>query len=380
MAELAYVQEERASDLSLLGTGSVLNLYLKGKKSSQINVLVGFLPNSNQVAGQKKLLLTADANILLRNSFGAGETIGLVWQQLQQKSPRLNLLYEQPYIFHSSFGLNFSLDMYRRDSTFLNLNMNLGTSYKIREKQTASIFLQRRQTIVSDVNTALVLLTHQLPRDADVSSLNLGAGYGYNSTNYKLNPRKGNELTVTATAGTKKIRKNQQILELEDPNNPSFKFEQLYDTVKQNVYQFRVNAYAAHYLPVGKQSTLKMGVNAGLYQSASYFRNELFQIGGYRLLRGFDEESQFVSRYGIGTLEYRYLIGINSAFFAFVDGGWGSNVLEQPAQHTYIGTGLGLSFETRAGIFNLAWAVGKRNDLEFNLRQSKVHLGFASYF
>src|SRR5439155_13018594 len=44
LAELNYVQEERRSDLSLLGTGSVLNLYLKQKKSSQINALVGFQP------------------------------------------------------------------------------------------------------------------------------------------------------------------------------------------------------------------------------------------------------------------------------------------------------------------------------------------------
>ncbi|HYK56669.1 MAG TPA: hypothetical protein VEV15_09330, partial [Flavisolibacter sp.] len=96
--ELNYLQEERPSNLDLLGTGSVLNLYLKPKRSSQINALIGFLPNSNALAGSKKLLLTVDANVLLRNALGSGETIGLVWQQLQQGSPRLNLLFEQPYI------------------------------------------------------------------------------------------------------------------------------------------------------------------------------------------------------------------------------------------------------------------------------------------
>jgi hypothetical protein len=98
------------------------------------------------------------------------------------------------------------------------------------------------------------------------------------------------------------------------------------------------------------------------------------------LLRGFDEESQFVSRYAIGTVEYRYLLGLNSAFFVFLDGGLGRHEVDLVKQHTYFGTGLGLSFETKAGIINLAWAVGQRDDLPFNLRQSKVHLGFASYF
>jgi len=380
LKELNYVQEERPSDLSLLGTGSVLNLYLKPKRSSQINALIGFLPNSNQLNGGKKLLVTIDANILLRNALGSGETIGLVWQQLQKGSPRLNLLFEQPYIFKSQFGLHFSLDMYKRDSTFLNLNMNLGTNYRISERQTGSVFLQRRQTIVNGVNTALVLQTKRLPAEADVSSLNLGISYVFNSTDYRFNPKKGSEFIFTSTAGTKSIKKNTQIIEMKDPSNPSFKFEQLYDTVKPKVYQFRVTASAAHFFPVSGQSTFKLGLNAGIYQSANYFRNELFQIGGYKLLRGFDEESQFVSKYAIGTAEYRYLIGLNSAFFAFFDGGYGKHLQEAKPDHTYLGAGLGLSFETKAGIINLAWAVGKRNDLEFNLRQSKVHLGFTSYF
>jgi hypothetical protein len=54
--------------------------------------------------------------------------------------------------------------------------------------------------------------------------------------------------------------------------------------------------------------------------------------------------------------------------------------LNNKINYTYFGTGLGLAFETKAGIINLSWAVGKRNDTRFNLRQSKIHLGFVNYF
>ena len=97
-------------------------------------------------------------------------------------------------------------------------------------------------------------------------------------------------------------------------------------------------------------------------------------------MRGFTEESEYVSQYVIGTLEYRYLIGVNSNFFVFVDGGWAKNPIQEISNHSYIGTGLGMAFETKAGIFNLAWAIGKRDDSELNLRQSKVHFGFVNYF
>ena len=380
ISEISYVQQEHVPTIDYLGTGSVLNLYLKARKNSQANALIGFLPNSDDVSGNQKLRLTVDANILLRNALSNGETIGLVWQQLQQKSPRLNLLYEQPYIFHSSFGLNFSFDMYKRDSLFLNINMNLGTSYQLEERKTVRLFLQRRQSIVSGINEANIIQSRTLPQEADVSSTNLGVGYEFSNTDYRFNPRKGNEFIISGTAGTKKIKKNNQILDLKDPFDPDFNFEHLYDTVKLKAYQLRIITTAAHFIPLATQSTIKLGLNAGIYQSANYFRNELFQIGGYKLMRGFDEESQFVSQYAVGTVEYRYRVGLNSFFFVFTDGGLGKHLLETKKNHSYLGTGLGLSLETKAGIINLAGALGRRDDIPFNFRQFKIHIGFASYF
>ena len=377
IGQLSYVEEEKPSDLTLLGTGSVLNLYLKSKKNSQVNLLVGFLPNSDQ-ASAKKFQLTGEANVLLRNALSIGETIGLNWQKLQPESQRLNLLYEQPFIFKSPIGLGFNFNMFRKDSTFLNVDMKLGANYDIGSSQKASFFIQRRQTIVNGVNTTQVIFTKQLPQEGDVSSNNLGVSYEYNSTDNRINPRKGAEFFIVTSAGSKKIKKNSQVLELKDPSNPSFKFESLYDTVKLKTYQLRLNAQAARYFSLGGLSVVKTGISAGIYQSGSIYRNELFQIGGYKLLRGFDEESQYVSQYAVGTLEYRFLINTNSNFFAFADGGWGR--YSEKLTHTYISTGLGISFETKAGIFNLVWALGKRDDATFNLRQSKIHLGFVNYF
>jgi hemolysin activation/secretion protein len=181
--------------------------------------------------------------------------------------------------------------------------------------------------------------------------------------------------------GTKKIKKNNEVLELKDPGDPSFNFGTLYDTTKLKTYQLRIRVSATKYFPLGKQSAIKTALNAGIFQSGNVFRNELFQIGGYKLLRGFDEESQYLSQFVIATTEYHYLVGQNSYFYVLADGGWGrNNSQNNKINYTYIGTGVGLAFETKAGIFNLAWAVGKRDDTQFNLRQSKIHFGFVNYF
>ena len=377
--ELSFLEEVKPSNLTLLGTGSVLNLYLKPKRSSQVNVLVGFLPGDEKITG-KKFMVTGEANIFLRNALSAGETIGLNWQQLQAKSPRLNLLYQHPFIFNSPFGVDFNFDMFRKDSTFLNVNFQLGARYALSSTRQGKVFIQKFQTIVNGINIPLLLQSHRLPPEADVSIWNLGVDYESNTTNYRFNPVKGNVFNIMLSIGNKNIKKNNEILELKDPNN-AFDFASLYDTVKLKSYQVKTIASAARYFPLGKQGTFKTGIAAGYLHSENLFRNELFQIGGFKLLRGFDEESQYLSQYAIGTVEYRYLIGMNSYFYAFVDGGFGKNKSQSANEnYTYAGTGAGLALETKVGIFNIALAVGKRNDFDFNIRQSKIHFGFLNFF
>ena len=97
----------------------------------------------------------------LKNALGAGETIGLNWQQLQVKSPRLNIIYQHPYIFKSPVGLDFAFDMFRKDSTFLNVNFQLGAQYILNINQSGKLFIQRFQTIVNGINTNYILQNYQ---------------------------------------------------------------------------------------------------------------------------------------------------------------------------------------------------------------------------
>ncbi|MBS1599727.1 MAG: BamA/TamA family outer membrane protein [Bacteroidetes bacterium] len=378
--ELPYLQEEHSWNLTLLGTGSILNLYLKPRKSSQVDVLIGLLPNNDQLTNNR-LLVTGEATVNLKNPFGNGESIGLNWQQIQPKSPRLNLYFQQPYIFKSPFGLNVAFDLFKKDSSYININALLGVQYTTSATKTASVFIQSATSNLLNVDTALVIATHALPSEADVTAVNLGLTYDFNNTNYRFNPLRGNELQLVGMVGTKKIRKNNEIVKLSDPNDANFSFNSLYDTVKLNSYEFRVKLIAAHYFQLGRASTLKLGANGGVFQSPNTFRNEAFQIGGYKLLRGFDEESILAVQYAVGTLEYRYLIAQNSFLFSFVDYGWAkNNITGYNLNNTYLGFGMGLAFETKAGVFNISYAIGKRDDANLNLRQAKIHLGYVNYF
>ena len=377
LLELPYIQQAQPWDVTMLNTGSIVNLYLVPKKSNQINVLAGFLPDNRQLGGGK-LLFTIDANLQLKNAFGTGENIGLIWQQIQPRSPRLHLEYQQPYIANSPVGVDFSFDLFKKDSIFLNLNAQLGINYSISPNRSAKISIQNQRTNVLQIDTFAIRSSRQLPDIADVSSVNLLLNYDVVNTNYRFNPVRGNEMKLSLAIGNKKIRKNAAITQIKDP---AFNYSSLYDTLKLNTYQLRVSATAAHYFPIGRQSAFKTAIHAGVYESPNSFKNELFQIGGYKLLRGFDEESIYANRFAVATLEYRYLLGLNSYFFGFTD--VGNTYFKNRSismSNTFVGGGIGLAFETKGGIFNLSYAAGKRNDLRFNIKESKIHFGYVSVF
>ena len=381
LLELPYVLQQQRWDITMLGSGSVLNLYLQPKKSSQVNFLIGFLPATT---ADTKAQLTGDVNLNLKNSLGSGETLFLTWQQLQRQSPRLNLGYQQPYIFNSAFGLDFSFDLLKRDSTFLQLNGQIGIQYLLSANQSGKIFFQNQRTYLlpGGIDTNLIKATKQLPVNIDVSSSSIGVNYEWINTNYRYNPRSGNEFNSIATIGLKKITRNNDIVNLTDQFNPGFSFSSLYDTLKLNSYQFRIQVTGAHYFPVGKRSTLKNAINAGWFESQNIFRNELFQIGGYRLLRGFNEESIYASQYAVLTEELRYLVGLNSYLFVFTDiGATRTHFQTTDFSNSYIGAGVGLAFETKIGLLNFSFAMGKRNDVKFDIREaSKIHFGYVNYF
>jgi outer membrane protein assembly factor BamA len=380
LMELPYLKESRGWDLTMLGTGSTLNLYLESRKSSQINALVGFLPDNTQVNG--KLLLTGEANVNLKNALGGGETIGVNWQQLQVKSPRLNLAFQQPYIFRTALGLDFNFDLFKKDSSFLNLNMQIGIQYLVSARQSGKVFFQRVSTNLLTIDTNQVKATKQLPQYIDVATANIGVDYQFNNTDYRFNPRRGNDMGITFSFGLRKIKENSTITSLqEDINGNDFDFSSLYDTLEPKVFIFKLKGYASHFFKLTKQSTIKASLQGGWVQSKDIFKNEIFQIGGYKLLRGFDEESIFATEYAVSTVEYRFLIGVNSYLFGFTDFGLaGNRSYTEDMNHNYLGFGAGIAFETKAGIFNLTYAVGKRNDQNLNFRQSKIHFGFVSLF
>ena len=120
---------------------------------------------------------------------------------------------------------------------------------------------------------------------------------------------------------------------------------------------------------------------ASVFGNSTVYKNELLRIGGLKTIRGFDEESIFTSAYVIPTLEYRYLFAQNSHLLLFAEGAWyENNSNHQYVSDTPVSLGAGITFDTKAGILSMYYALGNQFNNGFDARNGKIHFGLTALF
>jgi hemolysin activation/secretion protein len=235
-------------------------------------------------------------------------------------------------------------------------------------------------TTLITVDTNAVRVTGALPAANDLRNDLYGLGVKITRYDYFFNPRKGFSVECTAAAGIKNIGRNPTVENIRFLN-PDATNRSIYDTMQLRSVQYRFYFRGDVFMPVSQRLVGRIELNGGHVETQNLFISELFRIGGLRTLKGFDEQSIFVSTYGIINAELRYLLQQNSNVMLFWNGAWYKNaVREVLISDTPYGLGAGLNFETGAGVFSLYYAVGRQfnNPVEFN--KAKIHFGFVNYF
>ncbi len=369
--ELPFVQLKEPPELTFRGADANLKFNLEKKSASRFDFIIGFLPNNQQVS---RFLLTGTFNSELQNALGQGERIFARFEQLRPESQLLELEFDYPYILNLPFGADFSLNLYKRDTSYLDLEVSAGIQYLLEGNNYVKLFWSNRSSSLLGINENLLLNSEQLPDRLDVSYPAFGLELAYEALDYRFNPRKGWNILLNGSAGTKRIQRNSRIEELD--------FGFLYDSLKLRSTQYRIQAETAIFLPLFQTSTLKFGLrSAFIFSNQAIYQNEQYRLGGNNLMRGFDEDFFFATNYAISTLEYRFLIGTNSFLYLFGDYGWleDKTVARNSTVHP-LGFGAGISFETKVGVFGVSLAYGRLDEQALDLSSPKVHFGYVSRF
>lgn len=355
--ELPFVAQRGAPYVLFTQEHTKLYLFLDAKKASSVNGILGVLPDP--VSG--KVNFTGDMDLKLRNALRHGEAIDLNWRSLKDKTQDLKARLNYPYLFHTPFGTDLSLKLFKRDTTFLEVTTRAAVDLLFGRNDRLSVFVNRK------TSDRLGRAESFPPGLADVDLSTYGLGIERERFDYRFNPRRGLGVSADASAGTKRSTTGT-LLDAQPP-------EEVRST------QYELNGRVVGHLPLGGRGTLRLAAQGGSMVNEQLFANELYRMGGIKSMRGVDEASIYCSSFAIGTAELRFILDENSNAFVFVDQGWWEDRSQDAlVTDAPLGFGAGTSFETKAGIFGLTYALGRQFDRPVDLRESKVHFGFTSLF
>ena len=348
-----YLEMIRPQEFYFTDSKNILFLYIKDVKCNRFSGILGFQNDPTT----DKLMLTGDISLGLKNVFRQGEWINFNWNQFQNASQKLHLNIGFPYVFKSPLGIEASLDLFKQDTTFIDIRFEGSILFSISKQSRFELSISSRQ---SNSLSAVPVNTTSL---ANVSMTNYSLGLIHRNYDYIYNPRKGLGGEAKVTLSNKSINNQAEG-----------------DSISTDPIQYQFTINLNYFIPTFSKQTIGLFAKAGALFNDHLFQNELFRLGGLKSIRGFNEESIYASQYGIGTIEYRYLYEKNANLRLFTDFAFLKNQELISTIQFIFGFGIGASLETKAGIFNIDYAMGKKENEILQLSDAKIHIGYVNNF
>ena len=343
-----FIEEIRPPAYEFIDNKASIYTYFKPQSKNSINGLVGIQPGENET-----VQFTGNVALNFQNALSYGEVLKFNWRRMFNSSQNLIADLSYPFLFNTNFEIQGGIDMIKKDSSFFNFNSKLIINYKSNSNFSNGFLFTNNNS------------TNLLEDDYSSTSVN---SFGF-VTNFKkldnpFNPRKGFKIKSEIAYGWKETY--------------------AIDTVANNILKspnFNGNLSFSSYLSLLKRTTFKIKLSGSTIQNNILYENELTRIGGYKTIRGFDEESIWVSSFVLGNFEFRYLIDEKSNVFLFSDFAWTESKTNNFLMEDYFQSfGFGTNISMPNGLLTLIYGLGRKIDNPFLIRTGKIHLGFTSYF
>ena len=379
MRNLIFLQLKGEPQIKFIYDKASVVLPLANKPASRFDFIIGVLPGTD---GNRRVWningeLTSD----WVNKFGLGERISVILKNLSVEDRLLKIGGNLPFILGTGFGFEGDFELRNNRNLTVDVLANIGTQYTISNTTRIKAYWNINQSSLINLKKEDILRSRRLPKTLDYTLNGGGLELWYNKLDYLFNPRKGTFLKSGISLGRRNIIKNQEILSLK---NEVTDFSNAYDSITLRNIQIGLDLDFAQYVPLADWAVQKFSLNTGLkYNNDRIVDNELYRLGGNRLMRGFDELTLLSNFYAVATAEFRLILDQNSFLsLPFFDIGFlhQDPIKLSPKGVMVMGMGLGMNFSTKAGIFNISFAAGNYDQQGFDFANTKIHFGYVNLF
>ena len=328
-------------------------------------MLLGVLPPRE---GETQVRFTGLADFqLVSPFFKSGELVSFNYNKLVGSSQKLHIDYTHPHILGTPFMVQGELDILKQDTTFLTRFFRFSGYYALTSTLSIKAYLKNRNSSLLSTepyeNDSV-----NVPPVLDGVDNTYGIGFLIDTRDNRLNPTRGMFVRADFGIGRKTIRKNPKL------------HENLYSGIELNLPKREADFQIGWFQQTLPRQVVYIGNRTYWLDQRAYFENDLLQVGGSKVLRGFNENQFFTSFFSMMTLEYRLILERNSYLFAFGDMAYMENAVEPQSIFRPFGTGIGMVYETKAGLVSITYAVGQVQDIPFQPARGRIHIGLVNQF
>ncbi|MFK7834468.1 MAG: POTRA domain-containing protein [Winogradskyella sp.] len=341
--ELRFASKIKDPEVLFTQDSTTLYLYIEKTRTNNFDGFLGFGTNETT----NRIEFDGYLDLRLINNLNYGETLNLFYKsdEIDQQTFRVDI--DVPFMFGSPVGLDVGLNIFRKDSTFLNAQQHATINYQINAQHKVGV----------GVNTTTS--TNLLENDTNI-----------------LNDYTANYYT---------LQYNYMKPQFYDPLFPvNFWFDfssgigsRTNNLGSQNQTIFSLETYKIFNL--NNKNSIYTRLTGATLRSNDYLDNELFRFGGINSIRGFEENSLVANLYGVINTEYRYRLSSGIYVHSVFDAAYFENNLTSSKEKLF-GFGFGLGLLTNAGLFQLNYSGGKTEDRPFKFSDSKVHVSLTATF
>lgn len=339
--EYAFLNQTDTPRISFTKDSTILYVYTKKLRQNFINGILGFETDEDN-----KLNLQGNVQLNLVNTFNYNERINVDWKSGLNKSQKLRLESFIPNIFKNKIAYETNLNLTKQDSTYFKLEWRNG------------LFYQLNQDHYIGANYSLANSNYIKNDNSDFKKRGFGFNYIYEDFLFNKLQENKTWIKLSSTLWNRNLKNRET--------------EESQQTEVSYWIERQQRLYKNHFV-----NSIIQGNN--LIQQGEILENDLYQIGGFNSIRGFNQNSILTPSFNAISLAYRYIPNNNIFFEVFSDLALIEDKLGENTSF-FNSYGLGMQFSTNFGWFQLNYALGSNETNSTNLTEGKIHIGIKSYF
>ncbi|GAA0747389.1 POTRA domain-containing protein [Gaetbulibacter jejuensis] len=341
--DLRFANQIKDPEVLFTKDSTILYVYIEKVKSNNFDGFLGFGTNTET----NKIEFDGYLNLNLTNNLNYGESLKLLYKSDENEQKTFDINTTFPYMFRTPLGVDLNLNIFKRDSSFINVSQKAKLFYQLNPNNQVSLGINS----IKSEN----LLNSNVTTITDFKS-------DYYTANYiHTRPQNYNILFPTNSLFDITLGLGNRNSEGEDERQTK---------VELNTFKiFNLN----------EKNSFYSRLNFAYLDSNTYLENELFRFGGINSIRGFEENSLTANLYTVLNTEYRYQLNNTLYVNSVIDAAYFEDNFNLIKEKLF-GFGFGFGLLTNSGLFKLNYSVGKTENQKFKFSNSKLHISLSANF